>query len=354
MNDRTEQKEIVDESDTTAAMKADAWARRLANGPLSADEARAFNQWMAAGPENEARFQAAKALIRELKHVAASETYANWMKLEERERNRSSRFIAFLTRPFAAGPRWALTGLPVVATLVLAVFVALPREASVPVAPPAETVATQVAEVRTVELPDGSSVTIGAASSIDVAYGDNERRVILSAGEAFFEVEKDADRPFIVAAGNTLVRVLGTKFDVSLGTDAIDVAVSEGRVEVIRTERDDPRIEEDDIKHVLIAGQKVTAPRRGQVRPVSHIDAGDVASWRRGELQWADTPIRDIIADLNRYSPNAVILEARGTGDLEYTLAVQADEVDEAVALIAASLDLKVIERANGDRVLRR
>ena len=354
MNKRTEQKEIVGEGDAKTAMTADAWARRLANGPLSPDEARAFNQWMAADPEHEARFQAAKALVRELKHVAASDAYADWIKPEERQESVLARFSAFLARPFAAGPRWALAGLPVAAALALAVFVSLPRDASVPILPPAETVATEIAEVRTVDLPDGSRVTIGAASSIDVAYADNERRVTLSAGEAFFEVEKDEARPFIVAAGNTLVRVLGTKFDVSLGTDAIDVAVSEGRVEVIRTEPGVQRFDEDDIKHVLIAGQKVTAPKRGQVRPVSQIDAGDVASWRRGELQWADTPIRDIIADLNRYSPNAVILEARGAGDLEYTLAVQADEVDEAVALIAASLDLNVIERANGDRILRR
>ena len=354
MNDRTEQKEAVNEGDAKAAMTADTWARRFANGPLSADEARAFNQWMAADPEHEARFQAARALIRELKHVAASDAYADWIKPDKREASMVARFGAFLARPFATAPRWALAGLPVAATLALAVFIILPRERSVPVPPLAETVATEIAEVRTVDLPDGSRVTIGAASSIDVAFRDNERRVILSAGEAFFEIEKDEARPFIVAAGNTLVRVLGTKFDVSLGTDAIDVAVSEGRVEVIRTEPGGQGFDEDDIKHVLIAGQKVTAPKRGQVRPVRQIDAGDVASWRRGKLQWADTPIRDIIADLNRYSPNAVILEARGAGDFEYTLAVQADEVDEAVALIAASLDLNVIERANGDRVLRR
>lgn len=331
-------------------MEADRWARRCAEGPLTPEEAKAFNAWIMTNPDNEQRFQAAKQFARELNHVSETPELDEWMRpsLYERIAGAANAALGAISA-FKPIPRWTVVGGPVLAAAAIAVFLSIQPQTP-ELAPP---VRTEIAEVREVDLPDGSRVTIGAASSVSIAFNERERRVILSAGEAYFDVEEDADRPFIVVADNTLVRVLGTKFDVSLGTDAIDVAVSEGRVEVIRPEESTGKISDRDIKHVLIAGQQVTAKKRGAVQPVKPIQVEDVAAWRRGDLQWADTPIRDIIADLNRYSEEKVILEARDVASLEYTLAVQADEIDEAVSLIAASLQLDVIERSNGDRVLR-
>lgn len=354
MTNKNEKKNRSQVQARLMSMTADRWARRIAEGQLPPEEARAFYQWIAADPAHEQRFHAAKAMQRELTQIERTREYAGWIRPSLRERliGSSREMLRSLSFQNLMRPGWTLAGFATMAVACIATVLVLHS----PLEPPTievEPIKTEIAEVRAITLPDGSLVTLGAASQIDVAFTETERRLTLKEGEAFFEVESDEDRPFVVAAGNTLVRVLGTKFDVSLGTDAIDVAVSEGRVEVIRPDAQGEIIDEDDIKHVLIAGQKVSSPNRGQVRPVSPVETEDVASWRRGELQWADTALKDIVADLNRYSEHQIILGAPHLGELEYTLGVQADEIDEAVSLIAVSLDLKVIDRANGDRILR-
>ena len=212
---------------------------------------------------------------------------------------------------------------------------------------------TGIAEIRRELLPDGTVVTLGAASAMDLRFTPGERRVLLSAGEAYFEVEENPAAPFVVEAGGTLVRVLGTKFDVSLGVGAVNVAVSEGRVEVIQPETPTAEIADGDIKHVLTAGQRVTAASTGPVQPVVTVEADKVAAWRRGELVWENTALRDIVADLNRYSARQVRFASDDIGDAHYTFAFQASDIEEAVDVIADTLGLKAEETGDGTVVLR-
>ena len=79
-------------------------------------------------------------------------------------------------------------------------------------------------------LPDGSVVELKAGARIDVAFSSGARRVTLVTGEAHFTVKKDAERPFVVAAGEMEVRAVGTAFSVQLGLTEIAVVVTEGRV----------------------------------------------------------------------------------------------------------------------------
>ena len=66
-------------------------------------------------------------------------------------------------------------------------------------------VATAVGENRTVPLPDGSRITVGGYSRVEVSFSDSERRVELARGEALFKVAKDPTRPFVVHAGRARV-----------------------------------------------------------------------------------------------------------------------------------------------------
>src|ERR1700728_2382423 len=94
--------------------------------------------------------------------------------------------------------------------------------------------ATQIAEVRDIRLPDGSEVTLGAHSSLSVAFRLHERRVSLTSGIAFFSVTKNPSRPFIVRVGDKEVRVVGTKFEVRRDPTAMRVSVMQGTVEVMQ------------------------------------------------------------------------------------------------------------------------
>ncbi len=84
-------------------------------------------------------------------------------------------------------------------------------------------------------LPDGSKVTLNAGSTLSypTVFTGKERKVSIE-GEGYFEVQHDANHPFIVKANDVYVKVLGTKFNVKAYNDEsnIDVTLSEGRVQV--------------------------------------------------------------------------------------------------------------------------
>ena len=81
-------------------------------------------------------------------------------------------------------------------------------------------------------LADGSTVRLNVGSEIVEAFTPAERRVMVLRGEAHFTVTKNARRPFVVRAGTVEVRAIGTAFNVNLQSTAVEVIVTEGRVEL--------------------------------------------------------------------------------------------------------------------------
>ena len=92
---------------------------------------------------------------------------------------------------------------------------------------------THFGEQRSILLEDGSRITLNTASRIDVRFDKGQRFVRLLEGEALFEVAHDATRPFDVQTGATVLRALGTQFDVEMGPNLTTVTVVEGRVAVV-------------------------------------------------------------------------------------------------------------------------
>ena len=75
---------------------------------------------------------------------------------------------------------------------------------------------TRLGEIRRVPLADGSLVAINTKTALDVAMKPQSRHIVLKEGEAWFQVAKDPERPFVVAAGPVRVRALGTAFSVTI------------------------------------------------------------------------------------------------------------------------------------------
>jgi len=92
---------------------------------------------------------------------------------------------------------------------------------------------TNKGEKLTVELPDGTRVKLNSSTEMSYSYGSDQRNIHLN-GEAFFEVQKDVARPFIIHTGDITTTVLGTKFNVRSYPEESDiqVAVVEGKVQV--------------------------------------------------------------------------------------------------------------------------
>jgi len=124
--------------------------------------------------------------------------------------------------------KWAIA-----ATIVLSVSLFFSLEATVTDKPPQIALySTEVGGREVVQLDDGSSITLNTDTSLQVDFSAGLRKVILKRGEAFFEVAKDPNRPFTVAAGHGQVTAVGTAFSVYRRSGDIEVTVTEGRVRV--------------------------------------------------------------------------------------------------------------------------
>lgn len=209
---------------------------------------------------------------------------------------------------------------------------------------------TQIAEIRKVVLEDGSVVTLGAQSRLAIDFTQGERRVMLSGGEAFFSVSKNPDRPFVVEVGDTLVRVVGTKFNVHAGLDRVTVAVMEGEVEVIKPLR---AIGGDAPRRQLLAGQQVVTTAQGFVGPVKTVESVEAGSWRSGRLNYQDVSLRQLIFDANRYSENKILLGDEAIGDLTVTMSFQTRDIDAMFDALTSVLPIKVEQGEEGQILLK-
>jgi len=151
------------------------------------------------------------------------------------------------------------------------------------------------------ELPDGTKVWLNSDTKFRYPkeFGPGMREVYLE-GEAFFDVTKDASRPFrILSGGKLTTTVLGTSFNVkAYGADDVnEVAVITGKVSVVHTTSDDRSSEvllQPGQKAVLIKAQDLLSKEE-------FTDTDHYTSWRDGKLTFEDTPVDEVISSLSRY-----------------------------------------------------
>ncbi len=172
-----------------------------------------------------------------------------------------------------------------------------------PPAPARLSYETPIGGQRKIMLADGSSVLLNTNSRLDVNFSGKHRDVHLMRGEAYFEVVHDKTRPFTVYAKNYAVRDLGTAFDVHLSrTGIVEVGVTRGRVEV--TPADDAHIPDAGKSlGVIAAGHNIVLGQKAEpVKAVSSADMGRKLAWRRGQLVYTGQPLKEVLADISRYS----------------------------------------------------
>jgi len=157
---------------------------------------------------------------------------------------------------------------------------------------------TDPGERRELRLQDGSLLWLNGDTVLSVNYSHNQRSITLYQGEALFEVAKDPSRPFIVHAAQGEVQAVGTRFDVHQHGDKVTVQVSEGVVQLSsggETLR-------------LPAGQSSAYHLGLAPQMAVEVDAQSVATWQRGKLIFNARPLRDVLAELDRYIPGVLYL----------------------------------------------
>lgn len=216
---------------------------------------------------------------------------------------------------------------------------------------------TRIGEQKTIELADGSVVTLNTGSEILVDMNNAHRRVKLARGEAYFAIAKDAKRPFSVDLGYWTITVLGTEFNLLKAPDKQTLAVLEGVVAIHR--------EEESVSNntpLLEAPKNLTKrlkmPRQHRVKAGTvvefHLEENELLAytplriaglqdWRDGVLLFDDVPLSSVIKELNRYSGKKILIEDADIMRLKLYATLRVDRLDQALQVLEGTLPLKVV-----------
>ncbi|MBL8267009.1 FecR family protein [Steroidobacter sp.] len=205
---------------------------------------------------------------------------------------------------------------------------------------------TAVGELRELALSDGSTLTLGGKTVVAIRMTEKKRFAELRSGEIFLSVHPDKQRPFFVEAGETSLKVVGTQFDVRRGVAQVEIGVLEGTVEVVG-ER-----EPQAVKRVH-GGQQLVASGSGQLGEPQLTGPISPGLWRKGQRVYIDAPLREIVADANRYSQQSVELADASLGELKVSVSFRAENQQQMLNSLQLALPLTV-ERPQPDRIVLR
>ncbi len=316
---------------TRAEREASGWIVRIKAHDASDADRRDFQAWLDADPDHPrayAKLERTWGAVQSLQHL-------------------KGRAAANDTAP---RPRrsWTLPAAAIAACALLAIGAGIWFTQTPSPFAPSEHYATAPAEVRTITLGDGSTITLSGAGVASIAISDSERRVELSAGSALFDVARDETRPFVVHTPEGDIRVLGTEFVVRIGADEVRTTVLRGSVS--------GAAERSGILSGLGPVQTVTAQaneeivlrdERAELVPIAAEAIPRRLAWRDNMLAFDGETLNEAISEVSRQTGWQFELADPALGEMRVGGYVQADP-EAFIELMSSSLNLEA--RRDGDR----
>jgi len=202
---------------------------------------------------------------------------------------------------------------------------------------PRLSLSTARGELRNVPLADHSLAAINTDSRIEVDMSDHLRHVQLVKGEAWFEVAKNPDAPFVVSAGDVRVRAVGTAFSVRRRDAGADVLVTEGVVEAWNVKDKDKRVS-------LAAGAAAFvpyAPAEAAVALAPH-DVDRRLAWRSREIILQRDSLQSAVAEFNRYNDRQIVIADPALEKAQLVGGFAVDQPDIFARAVHATLNVPV------------
>jgi transmembrane sensor len=258
------------------------WVARMDAGVWTEDDEAALRRWLAADPR---------------RHGTLLRTHATWLAADRAlEKDRPAEDAVA-----PPSPGWRRRG--AVAGLAAAGVAALVGSLSRLRPSGATNYATEVGEIRRVPLADGSVMTMNSGSELAVRMHGKARSVALAQGEAWFDVAKDAERPFVVAARKVKAQAIGTAFSVRMRDDAVEILVNEGVVEAWSDDAAFRRIR-------LEAGQRALVGDDAAIKlePEQASSVDRALAWRSGMIDLDGKTLQQAADEFNRYNDRKIIV----------------------------------------------
>lgn len=164
-----------------------------------------------------------------------------------------------------------------------------------------------------VVLSDGTKVWVNSASSIGFrSRFDGKNRIVDLEGEAYFEVAKNANQPFIVRTKTANVKVLGTHFNVKAYADEeyTYATLNEGKVQVSKGE----------INEILKPNEQLVINNSTAEYSKQEVDASIYSAWTKGKLLFKDERLEDILNSLSRWYDVSVFYPDEDLKDRRFSI----------------------------------
>ena len=193
-------------------------------------------------------------------------------------------------------------------------------------------------------LPDGSTVWLNAASKLSFhdGFSDSLRLVSLD-GEAYFNVSKDLNRPFIVKIQGVRVIVLGTSFNVNTRHDGLlDVSLVKGKVRVSSPSFGD--------EIILSPGEYSTFDRTGKFYEKGHFDQELTTSWKDGILYFKNASLNEMTSKLEQWYGVKIVDGIKNPVGKHFTGRFDNENLDNVLRNISFALGFEY--EINGNNII--
>lgn len=190
-------------------------------------------------------------------------------------------------------------------------------------------VSNETQSAKEIKLEDGSTVWLASKSTLEYAENFKSNRDIKLKGEAFFEVAKDPEHAFKIVTTTGEVEVLGTGFNVESTADYTEVSVSHGLVAL--------RNGKDEVK--LPAGKSAKATKT-EISEV-HNTPANYAAWINGEFVFDQTPLLEVVEQLNTYYAKEIVLVSDQSNTKTITATFKAQSLEEVIEIIKLTCGLE-------------
>ncbi|QDX26881.1 DUF4880 domain-containing protein [Sphingomonas suaedae] len=322
---------------TTACEQAADWFARM-RGPDAEAHRAAFEQWLAADPRHPEAYAVLESAWQETA-VSGETKFADDRALEQ-----YGPVFGLIM------PRVAVAAAAAAAALLVVLLWPAAQSSVSPQAAMAQPMQTALGEIRTIDLPDGSKITLDTDSQVKVSFAEDVRSVELVRGRARFEVLPDPSRTFIVDAGNRQVAAREGRFDAAVLPGRVCVSAWRGPIDI----RDRGAPITSAALFRLTPGQSLDfVPGESSAPQARPADKGS-EQWPAGMLVFHSTPLSDVLAETNRYSRKRILLGDPSLGALRVTGTFRPLPVDALATSLAAAFDLRTGAAPDGNIVLKR
>lgn len=195
-------------------------------------------------------------------------------------------------------------------------------------------------------LPDGTTVWLNARTTMQYPSSFNKKkRVVILQGEAYFDVKRNEDKPFVVQTSVCDVEVLGTKFNVNAYPELkkFEATLMHGSVKVI------PKANPSQV--VILKPEHKLSLENGKLN-ITRVENFDPYRWKEGLICFTDESFLNIMKDFEKYYGVKIVMENEKVGESHFTGKFRlSDGIDYALRILQGNLKFQY-EKDNEKQII--